>query len=88
MIWPSGEGGAAVEARNKAWWDGNPEIDAARNEAPAWLQSAADRPLLSEEPDPVVMDVYSGACRRELAAAREDHDRPRARYAEPFGRHA
>jgi DNA-directed RNA polymerase specialized sigma24 family protein len=28
------------------------------------------------------MDIYSGDCRRELIAARDDLDRARARYAE------
>jgi DNA-directed RNA polymerase specialized sigma24 family protein len=73
---------AVVENVNKPWWDGHPQLEAARDEALAWLRSAEDRPPLSEEPDPVVMDIYSGACRRELAAALDDLDRARARYAE------
>jgi DNA-directed RNA polymerase specialized sigma24 family protein len=88
MLTPSAEAdalerrGAAVEDDRKPWWDGNPQIDAARDEVIAWLESVEDRPPTSEEPDPVVMDIYSGDCRRELIAARDDLDRARARYAE------
>jgi DNA-directed RNA polymerase specialized sigma24 family protein len=66
----------------RPWWDGAPELDAARNEVLAWLRSAEDMPTLSDEPDPVVMDFFSGASLRELAAARDDLARARARYAE------
>jgi AraC-like DNA-binding protein len=33
-------------------------------------------------PDPVFADVASGACRRELAEARDDLHRARVRYAD------
>ena len=66
----------------KPWWDGAPELDAARNEVLAWLRSAEDMPTLPDEPDPVVIDFFSGASLRELAAARDELSRARVRYAE------
>ena len=41
-----------------------------------------DMPTLSDEPDPVVIDFFSGASLRELAAARDELARVRVRYAE------
>ena len=73
---------APAEATGQPWWQNDPQIEAARNEALGWLLSAEERPTLSEEPDPVVMDLYSGTSSRELVAARDDLDRARARYKE------
>ncbi len=73
---------AGVDDASLPWWKNNPEIEAARNEALEWLLSAQDRPTLSDEPDPVVLDFFSGASSRELVAARESLDRARGRYAE------
>ena len=67
---------------DKPWWQDNPEIIAACGDAWRWLESARDRPMLSDEPDPVVIDFFSGASIRELVAARNDLDRARSRYAE------
>ena len=66
----------------KPWWDGAPELDAARNEVLAWLRSAEDMPTLSDEPDPVVTDFCSCASLRELAATRDELSRVRVRYAD------
>ena len=73
---------APAEATGQPWWQNNPQIEAARKEALGWLLSAEDRPILSDEPDPVVMDLYSGTSSRELVAARDNLDRARGRYEE------
>ncbi len=49
---------APAEATGQPWWQNDPQIEAARKEALGWLLSAEDRPTLSDEPDPVVMDLY------------------------------
>ena len=73
---------APAEATGQPWWQNNPQIEAARKEALGWLLSAEDRPILSDELDPVVMDLYSGTSSRELVAARDNLDRARGRYEE------
>ncbi|RAV11694.1 hypothetical protein DQP55_13230 [Mycolicibacterium sp. GF69] len=40
-----------------------------------------DRPLAPAEPDPVLAEILTGACWRELGAARDDLARARQRYA-------
>jgi hypothetical protein len=71
-----------VEDAHKPWWDGNSELDAARDEVLAWLRSAEDAPMPPDGPDPVWVDFVSGAGRRELAEARDDLGRARLRYEE------
>ena len=77
-----------MENVNKPWWDGHPQLEAARDEALAWLRSAEDRPPLSEEPDPVVMDIYSGACRRELPRRSTTLTAPALGTPRPYEQHA
>lgn len=67
---------------DKPWWADDPDIAAACDEAWRWLESAQDRPMVSTEPDPVAVDFFSGASIRELAAARDDVERARRRYAD------
>ena len=63
--------------KSKPWWADDPEIAAARRRVEEELE-----PITSDEPDPVVQDFYSGATLQELAAARDDLENARARYAD------
>ncbi|HET9566285.1 MAG TPA: hypothetical protein VFP27_17725 [Mycobacterium sp.] len=63
------------------WWANDPTIIAAREDAVRWLEDAGRVPFEEDSPD-VWGDLLSGASRRELAAARDDLARARARYAE------
>ena len=46
------------------------------------LEGLRREPVTTDEPDPVVQDFYSGASLQALAAARDDLEHARARYAD------
>jgi DNA-directed RNA polymerase specialized sigma24 family protein len=71
-----------MEKADQPWWADDPGLDAARNEVWEWLESAKHQPVKDDGPDPVVDDFLSGASWRELADARDDLARARARYAD------
>jgi DNA-directed RNA polymerase specialized sigma24 family protein len=71
-----------MEQGRKPWWADDPEIAAIRRRVEEELERACREPIRPDEPDPVVQDFYSGASLRELAAARDDLERARARYAD------
>ena len=60
------------------WWATNPEIAAIRRRAIEELEAVDREPIEFDKPDAVVDEWFSGACWRELAAARDDL--ARARY--------
>lgn len=65
---------------HRPWWQDDPEIEAIRRRTLEELFADEHQPIESDGPDPVVADMYSGASKRELAAARDDLARARARY--------
>ena len=66
-------------ADGRPWWMDDPEIIARTERALAEIESA---PKLADvdEPDPVVTELYSGACSRELSAVRDQLAAVRARH--------
>ncbi|WP_319456437.1 MULTISPECIES: hypothetical protein [unclassified Mycobacterium] len=70
-----------MEAK-EPWWASDPVLAAKRREALEEIEQAQPRPPLPTGPDPVFVEVASGASRRELAEARDDLDRARLRYAD------
>ena len=68
--------------KSKPWWADDPEIAAIRRRVEEELEQACQEPILSDEPDPVVQDFYSGESLQELAAARDDLEHARARYTD------
>ena len=60
----------------KPWWMDDPELTARRERTLEELQRSIDEsePVHSDEPDPVVADFYSGACKVALV----DRDRQTA----------
>jgi hypothetical protein len=70
----------------KPWWADDPDIAAARRRVEEEIEQWGRKPIISDEPDPVVQDFYSGASLRELAAARDDVENARARYADAVRR--
>ena len=71
--------------QGKPWWADDPELAAIFRRVEEELEETRSRPILSDEPDPVVQDFYSGASLKALAAARDDLERARARYADAVG---
>lgn len=69
-------------ATDKPWWAGDPELAEIRRRTFAEFERELDRrePLPPGAPDVVVADILSGAGVRELADARDDLTRARARY--------
>ncbi|MGX9789710.1 hypothetical protein [Mycobacterium sp. MMS18-G62] len=69
--------------KSEPWWARDPEIAAIRrrveDEIEGWRRQP---PVTTDEPDPVVQDFYGGASLQELAAARDDLEHARARYAD------
>jgi hypothetical protein len=76
------KGGAPVEDRPKPWWEDNPELEEIRRRTLDEILGDGREPIESDRPDPVVAEMYSGARMRELAEARDDLGRARARYAD------
>jgi len=70
-----------MEQRNP-WWMDDPELIALRRRALDELERGIDEdePAGSDEPDPVVAEIYSGAAGRALSAARDDLAAARMRY--------
>ena len=66
----------------KPWWAEDPELLAIRRRILDEFNCVQREPIESDQPDPVVGDMLSGASWRELAHARDDIARARARYAE------
>jgi len=66
----------------KPWWMDDPELMALGERTLEELQRSIDEsePVQSDEPDRVIADFYSGACKVALAAARDDLAGARARY--------
>jgi hypothetical protein len=75
-----GKGGALVEDDHKPWWADDPELVAIRRRVLEEIECAQREPIEPDKPDPVVEDMLSGASWRELADARDDLSRARARY--------
>jgi DNA-directed RNA polymerase specialized sigma24 family protein len=71
-----------MENGAKPWWVDDPELAAIRRRVDEELERASRQPITPDEPDPVVQDFWSGASLRELAAARDDLERARSRYAD------
>jgi DNA-directed RNA polymerase specialized sigma24 family protein len=68
--------------KSKPWWADDPELAAIRRRIEEELECARREPIAADEPDPVVRDFYSGASLLELAAAGDDLERARTRYAD------
>jgi DNA invertase Pin-like site-specific DNA recombinase len=68
--------------KSKPWWADHPELAAIRRRVEDELERARREPVTRDEPDPVVQDFYSGASLQGLAAARDDLEDARARYAD------
>jgi DNA-directed RNA polymerase specialized sigma24 family protein len=64
------------------WWMNDPELIAGRRRALEELERGIDEsePNSSDEPDPVVAEIYSGEVGRALSAARDDLAAARQRY--------
>jgi DNA-directed RNA polymerase specialized sigma24 family protein len=73
-------GGGLVESRSKPWWQDDPELEAIRRRTREEILGDPRDPVECDRPDPVVAEMYSGASWRELAEARDDLARSRARY--------
>ncbi|MDT5360318.1 MAG: hypothetical protein QOC69_2080 [Mycobacterium sp.] len=73
--------GARDEA-TEPWWASDPTIAALRRKALEEIEQAQPRPPVPDGPDPVFVEVVSGASARELAGARDDLHRARLRYAD------
>jgi len=72
---------ASMEQRN-AWWMDDPELIVLRQRTLEELERGIDEdePAGSDEPDPVVAEIYSGAAGRALSAGRDDLAAARMRY--------
>jgi DNA-directed RNA polymerase specialized sigma24 family protein len=68
--------------QSKPWWADDPELAAICRRVEQELEETCSLPILSDEPDPVVQDFYSGASLQELAAARDGLEHARVRYAD------
>jgi hypothetical protein len=70
-----------MEQRNP-WWMDDTELIALRRRALDELERGIDEheSAGSDEPDPVVAEIYSGAAGRALSAARDDLAAARMRY--------
>jgi DNA-directed RNA polymerase specialized sigma24 family protein len=75
------KGGAMVEDGRRPWWMDDPELVALRRRVLEEIENAQSEPV-DDGPDAVVQDLWSGASTRELAGARDDLARARARYAD------
>jgi DNA-directed RNA polymerase specialized sigma24 family protein len=66
----------------KPWWMDDPELIGIGQRTLEELERAVDEyePNSSDEPDPVVAEIYSGEARRALSAARDDLAAVRQRY--------
>jgi DNA-directed RNA polymerase specialized sigma24 family protein len=75
------ERGILVQNSNP-WWMNDPELVAGRQRALEELERGIDEcePNSSDEPDPVVAEIYSGEVGRALSAARDDLAAARQRY--------
>jgi hypothetical protein len=74
-----------MEARDgvtEPWWASDPQTAEMRRRALEEIEQAPSRPPIPDGPDPVFVEIASGASGRELADARDDLDRARLRYAE------
>jgi len=82
-----GRDGALVEDERKPWWADDPELMAIRRRTLQEFDRQLDQrePVVQDAPDPVVVDLLAGTSWRELAAARDDLARARARYEEAVG---
>jgi AraC-like DNA-binding protein len=70
-----------VDAR-EPWWASDPTIAAIRRGVLKEIQQAQPRLPGPNGPDPVFVDIASGASKRELADARDDLHRARLRHAD------
>ncbi len=66
----------------KLWWETDPELRELTRKALEDLQNGGSEfdPATADEPDPVVEEIYSGACVRGLANARDGLASARAEY--------
>lgn len=65
----------------KPWWADDPEIAGIRRGVMEEIERAGREPIRPDVPDPVLVDILSGASVRELSAARDDLARAHTRYA-------
>lgn len=73
---------------SEPWWATDPEIEAIRQQMMDEFGPDSTRPAepqAPESPDPVLVEVLSGASTRELSDARDGLHRARRRYAEAVG---
>ncbi|MGA5463818.1 hypothetical protein [Mycobacterium sp. NPDC050041] len=75
--------GRGIAETPRPWWADHPDLEEMRRRTLEELECGArdDRPAI-EEPDPVIAEIMSGACRRGLHSARDDLDRARENYDE------
>jgi DNA-directed RNA polymerase specialized sigma24 family protein len=66
-------------AEGRPWWKDDPEIAALTERALAEIENADELPV-TDEPDPVLAEFYSGAVGRELSAIRDESEALRSRY--------
>ena len=71
-----------MEDDREPWWAEDPELLAIRRRVLEEFECVQREPIESDQPDPVSDDMLSGARSRELAHARDDIARARARYGE------
>jgi hypothetical protein len=79
----AGEGSSAVVADDhEPWWANDPELIEIHRRTVEEFDRELDQrePGRPNAPDPVVADILGGASLRELADARDDLERARARY--------
>jgi DNA-directed RNA polymerase specialized sigma24 family protein len=83
---PRGRGDAWVDDDRTPWWADDPELMEIRRrtaeEFERELEQHQPGPVARDVFEPVVADVLGGASWRELADARDDLARARARYEE------
>ena len=70
-----------MEDDRAPWWAEDPELLAIRRRVLEEFECVQREPIESDQPDPVADDMLSGASWHELAHARDDIARARARYA-------
>ena len=67
---------------DEPWWKNDPTIQAATRAALEELEREPTREHADDGPDPVVTELFTGAAKLELAAARDDRRRAALRYVD------
>jgi hypothetical protein len=87
-IMEASETDGSAKETSEPWWATDPEIEAIRQQMMDEFGPGSTRPAepqAPESPDPVLVEVLSGASTRELSDARDGLHRARRRYAEAVG---